>query len=251
MSMPRMPDAIVLSGGAGTRLRSVIGDMPKGMASVAGRPFLDLLLRQLRRNGVGRVILAVGYRADVIRSHFAGHTVGAELVYSEELSPLGTGGAIRNALRLVRSDVALVLNGDSYTDMDLPRLIAFHRESGADVTVVVVPTNDREDCGWVELEENQRVVGFTEKGSPAGARFSSAGVYVISRDMLDQIPPQTPLSVEQDVFPLWIGQGKSISAYIHHGSCVDIGTPERYLSAQALLAGAEVSRGAAGWENWG
>ena len=114
-----MPDAIVLCGGAGLRLRSVIGDAPKGMAAVAGRPFLELLLRQLRRHGFERVILAVGYQRDMIYSHFGESAFGLRLAYSVESSPLGTGGAVRNAADLVESESVLIMNGDSYTDADL------------------------------------------------------------------------------------------------------------------------------------
>src|SRR5262245_4985053 len=113
--MPSTPDAILLCGGAGLRLRSVIGNAPKGMADVAGRPFLELLLRQLRRHGFERAILAVGYQKHVIHSHFGGRAFGLHLAYSAESHPLGTGGALRNAAQLVRSESALIMNGDSYT----------------------------------------------------------------------------------------------------------------------------------------
>ena len=122
--MPSTPDAILLCGGAGLRLRSVIGDAPKGMASVAGRPFLELLLRQLRRHGFERAILAVGYRKDVIQSHFGERAFGLHLAYSVESSPLGTGGALRNAADLIESDSVLIMNGDSYTDADLSEFVA-------------------------------------------------------------------------------------------------------------------------------
>src|SRR6185312_11301036 len=115
--MLNAPDVIILCGGAGTRLRSVT-EGPKAMASVAGRPFLELLLRQLRRWGFERVVLAVGYQHEAIRSHFGAKAVGLDLLYSSELIPLGTGGALRNAAELVASDPAIVLNGDSSTDAD-------------------------------------------------------------------------------------------------------------------------------------
>src|SRR5271169_1384583 len=114
--MPDSPDAILLCGGAGLRLRSVIGNSPKGMADVAGRPFLELLLRQLGRHGFERAILAVGYQKDVIHSHFGEQAFGLHLAYSIETCPLGTGGALRNAADMIESDNVLVMNGDSYTD---------------------------------------------------------------------------------------------------------------------------------------
>src|ERR1700753_566763 len=124
--MRKAPDAIVLCGGAGTRLRSVIGDSAKGMAEVGGRPFLELLLRQLRRHGFQRAILAVGYQKDAIRMFFGDRVDDLELVYSEESSPLGTGGALRNAADLIESEGVLVSNGDSYADVDLTAFTKQH-----------------------------------------------------------------------------------------------------------------------------
>src|SRR5437667_8523550 len=109
-SMPSAVDAIVLCGGAGLRLRSVTGDAPKSLASIGGRPFLDILLNQLRRHGFQHVILAVGYQRDLIRSHFDNRAHGMPLEYSIESTPLGTGGALRNAVDLIKSDSVLIMN---------------------------------------------------------------------------------------------------------------------------------------------
>ena len=117
--MPDIPNAIILCGGAGLRLRSVIGEAPKGMAMVAGRPFLEILLLQLARYGFDRAILAVGYQRDVIQSYFGEIRFGLQLVYSPEPKALGTGGALRNAAGLLGTNNILVMNGDSYTDVDL------------------------------------------------------------------------------------------------------------------------------------
>ncbi len=132
--MPNAPDAIILCGGAGTRLRTVT-DGPKAMAIVGGRPFLELLLFQLRRHAIERVILAVGYQGDVIRSYFGENFFGLQLVYSSEVTPLGTGGALRNAAELVQSSSVLVLNGDSYTDADLSHFLLHHSNAMPDMSV--------------------------------------------------------------------------------------------------------------------
>ena len=121
--MPEIPDVVILSGGFGLRLRGMIGDVPKPMAPIAGRPFLELLLRQLKRQGFLRVILSVGYKQEVIREHFGDKAFGLELVYSIETSPLGTGGALREAVHRLRTETALIMNGDSYTDVDLSGLV--------------------------------------------------------------------------------------------------------------------------------
>jgi mannose-1-phosphate guanylyltransferase len=238
--MRNMPDALVLCGGAGTRLRSVTGDAPKGMASVGGRPFLELLLRQLRRNGVGRVILAVGYRAEVIREHFGDRIFGLDVVYSVESSPLGTGGALRNAVDLIQTDEVLVMNGDSYTDADLRGLVAEHRRVAAEASMVVVPTDGRGDVGSVAVDENGCLALFAEKESSSGIRYNNAGIYVLSLALLKKLAPGVQISLERDLFPQWIQQGKLMKAMVHSGGCMDIGTPERFGAAQDVLAQVEV-----------
>jgi len=234
-----MPDPILLCGGAGLRLRSITGDSPKAMASIAGRPFLELPLRQLRRHGFQRVTLAVGYGQDVIRSHFGEHAFGLEIRYSAESSPLGTGGALGNAAALVPTETSLVMNGDSYTDVDLHRLVLKHDETKADVSVVVVPADQRSDCGSVFLDSSGSLAEFTEKQGPQSAPYINAGVYVFSRAILDLVPAGIEVSLEKDLLPRWLQDGACIKAFVHSGTCVDIGTPDRYRLAQQLLADAE------------
>jgi NDP-sugar pyrophosphorylase family protein len=235
-----MPDAIVLCGGAGIRLRSVIGNAPKGMAEVAGRPFLELLLRQLHRHGFERAILAVGYQKDVIHSHFGKRAFGLHVAYSAESRPLGTGGALRNAADQVRSETVLIMNGDSYTDADLGTFVAGHREAGADASVVVVPADGRDDCGSVRMDAEGRLASFEEKLNQFHAHYVNAGIYMVPRQMLYEIPAGLEVSLERELFPRWLQQGRTIKGLICLGRCIDIGTPERYRSAQHVLANAEV-----------
>lgn len=236
--MPDMPDAIVLCGGAGLRLRDVT-DAPKSMATVAGRPFLEILLRQLGRNGVKRVILAVGYKSDVIQSHFKKQAFGVQIEYSHELVPLGTGGALRNGAALVESDIALVMNGDSYTDTDLKKFVIHHQESNADASVLVVPVDGRGDCGSLWLDRDNRLMAFEEKQNDRESRYMNAGIYILSREMLFDIASGSPISLEREMFPRWLAE-KNIQAFVGHGTCIDIGTPQRYLRAQSILQQAEL-----------
>lgn len=238
--MRRKPDAIVLCGGAGLRLRPITGGAPKGMAAVAGRPFLELLLRQLKRHGFERSILAVGYQADAIRSHFGERAAGLELAYSIESSPLGTAGALRNAADLIHSDTVLVMNGDSYTDADLITLVAFQSEAKADACVVLAPADGRGDCGSVLLDGDGNVTSFAEKRGLSGAAHLNAGIYMLSRQLLYEIPAGMQASLEQELLPRWLREGKCVKGFISQSRCVDIGTPERYQSAQDILANAEV-----------
>ena len=237
--MPNMPDAIVLCGGAGLRLRSVTGNDPKSMAAVAGRPFLEVLFKQLRRYGFQRVILAVGYQGDVIREHFGARPFDLQALYSNELSPLGTGGALRNAADLVESESALVMNGDSYTDADLFRFASAHGEANADVSVLAVPVDGRGDCGSLVIDTNGNVLQFGEKTALHSAQHLNAGIYMMSRQMLYDIPAGVQISLERELFPRWVGEARRVKAFVHSGKCVDIGTPERYQSAQQVLAEVE------------
>jgi NDP-sugar pyrophosphorylase family protein len=237
--MPSVADAIVLCGGAGTRLRSVTGDAPKSLATIGDRPFLDILISQLRRHGFKHVILAVGYQRDLIRSHFDNRSHDISLEYSIESMPLGTGGALRNAVDFVNTESVLVMNGDSYTDADLSRFAADHRESRADVTVLVVPTDGRVDCGLVSVDPDGRVLGFKEKQSATGMQYVNAGIYMVAKEILYEMAPNQRVSLEEELFPRLLAEGKDVRAFHHSGECIDIGTPERYLNAQESLASVE------------
>jgi NDP-sugar pyrophosphorylase family protein len=237
--MRKMIDAIVLCGGAGLRLRNITGDAPKAMTSIGGRPFLELLLKQLRRHGFERTILAVGYQKDVIRSHFGNRGFEMSLEYSEETDPLGTGGALRKAADLIESDCALIMNGDSYTDADLCGFVLDHLKAGADASLIVVPADERADCGLVSVDENRNVVRFQEKQHLSGSQYINAGIYLVARTLLCEAPAGLKISLEEELFPRWLAEGKSIRAFVVPGKCIDIGTPERYQSAQDLLASAE------------
>jgi NDP-sugar pyrophosphorylase family protein len=237
--MHNAADPIILCGGAGLRLKSVTGDAPKSLACIGKRPFLEILLGQLRRHGFDRVILAVGYQKQLIRSHFGDRTHGIEIRYSIESTALGTGGAVRNAMDLMETDTALILNGDSYTDADLRSFLTDYRVAGSDVSVLVVHTDDRTDCGLVAVDSAKKVLAFREKQSTSGKQYINAGIYLASKQILNKIPAGIQVSLEAELFPRWLREGRHIIAFHHLGECIDIGTPERYRSAQLTLANAE------------
>ena len=237
--MPNAADAIVLCGGAGLRLRSVTGNAPKSLANIGGRPFLEILLSQLRRHGFQRAILAVGFQNDLIRSHFGDRTRGLKLEYSVESEPLGTGGALRKAADHLESNDALIMNGDSYTDADLSRFAVDYDQAKVDVSMLVVPADGRVDCGLVSVDAAGRVLGFSEKQAAAGKQFVNAGIYMATKHILSAISPGVQVSLERELFPQWLAEGKHLRAFVHPGECIDIGTPERYQSAQVSLANAE------------
>jgi NDP-sugar pyrophosphorylase family protein len=232
-------DAVLLCGGAGLRLRSVLGNAPKGLADVAGRPFLELLLRQLRRHGFERVILAVGYQKDMIYSHFGEQACGLAVAYSIESSPLGTGGALRNAADLIESENVLIMNGDSYTAVDLGEFVVNHDEASADLSVVVVPADGRGDCGSILIDGSGKLTSFAEKQDAFRAPYVNAGIYTTSRQVLYEITSGLEVSLERELLPQWLRQGKYIKGFVCLARCIDIGTPERYRSAQDSLSSVE------------
>lgn len=179
-------EAIVLAGGFGRRLASRLDGVPKPMAPVAGRPFLEILLTQLRRTGCARVLLSVGHLHNVIQDYFGSAFNGMSIDYVIESVPLGTGGAIRLALAQAAEESVLVLNGDTFLSADYAAMLRFHAAEAATVTIAVVHQHDIARYGGVVIEGN-RVVGFDEKGR-SGPGWINGGAYVLSRYRLAARP---------------------------------------------------------------
>jgi len=225
--------AAILAGGLGTRLRSVVPDRPKVLAEVAGRPFVFHLLDQLAAVRVRQVVLCTGYLAHQVRDTL-GETYGPmNLLYSQEPSPLGTGGALRLALSLLESETVLVLNGDSFCRANLRAFSLVHRLRGAKVTLLLAEVTDTGRFGWVELDGEGRITGFREKGKANGSGWVNGGIYLIDRSLLQTIPPQQTVSLEQDLFPAWIGRG--FYGFRSEGRFIDIGIPESLAGAETFF----------------
>ena len=221
-----MKDAVILAGGMGTRLAPVIGGIPKVMAPVSGRPFLTYVLDQLRRQEIRHVCLAVGYQAEMIRDYFKdGSSFGMKLSYSCEERPLGTGGAIKKAAAQLAEEF-LVLNGDSYLEIDFHELIRFHRDRGAVLTMAVTESEEADRYGRVLLDEGSKIMGFREKEGRDRYGIINAGIYMINEHFLKAIPEDTHVSFERDVLPRGIHAGLyglKVKSFF-----VDIGTPSSY-----------------------
>lgn len=226
-------EAIVLAGGFGTRLASRLHGLPKPMAPIAGRPFLEVLFTQLRRSGCTRVLLSVGHQHTVIQGHFGASFNGLPLDYVIENVPLGTGGAIRLALAQAREESVLVLNGDTFLDADYAAMMRLHAVEDAAVTLAVVHRDDVSRYGSVTIE-GQRIVGFEEKGR-AGPGYISAGTYVLTRCLA--WPPALPekFSIELDFFVPEVARLRP-AAFTVDGYFLDIGIPEDYDRARTELA---------------
>jgi NDP-sugar pyrophosphorylase family protein len=234
--------AIILAGGLGTRLRPLVGDVAKPMAPVAGRPFMEYLLRQLRQAGFEQVLVCAGYRAGDIEAHFgSGERFGVQLAYSVEPEPLGTAGALRLAadrLAIDRrvDDRWLVLNGDSLLDISLVRLVDAHRRSGALLTMALVAVEEAGRYGRVELAEDGTVASFVEKNAVApGPGLINGGVYVMEPSVITGITAGEVKSLERDVLPGLVGRG--LHGVAHDAFFIDIGVPEDYQRAQQLVGG--------------
>lgn len=231
-------DAIVLVGGSGTRLRSVVSDVPKPLAPVGGRPFLDILLHQLNGFGTVRnVVLAVGYKAEQIINRYLGSkTYRFSVVFSAEDEPLGTGGAIKNALPLTSSAQVLILNGDSYVEFDLAKLHEAHQAHNAVATIVVAKVDNINRYGSVQIDmQTTHILQFKEKGSVQGEGWINAGCYMMDRSLLDPLEPGKPTSLELEILPSLVSGGK-VYAHTTTGAFIDIGTPESYAMADRVLA---------------
>ncbi len=226
-------EAIVLAGGLGTRLASRLHGLPKPMAPIAGRPFLEILLTQLRRSGCTRVLLSVGHQHTVIQDHFGAAFNGMAIDYVAESAPLGTGGAIRLALAQAREESVLVLNGDTFLDADYAAMLRFHAAEGAAVTLAVVHRDDVFRYGSVSIE-GQRAVGFEEKGK-SGPGWISAGTYVLQRNLAWPPALAEKFSIERDFFVPEVVRLRP-AAYTVDGFFLDIGIPEDLDRAQTELA---------------
>lgn len=227
-------EAVVLCGGLGTRLASAVPDHPKALAPIAGRPFLEWQLSALSLLGIRRAVLATGHRADAIRRAIGdGSHVGLTIVHSAEPRPLGTGGALRYALEVVPAPLWLVVNGDSWCDIELQRLRAVHRRLAARVTMQLTTVLDRSRYGAVMCDRQGWVTSLAEK-SHRGPGTISAGAYLIARDVISALPAEQPLSLETDVLPSLVGNG--LAALTGAGRFVDIGTPESYRRASTIIA---------------
>jgi len=224
-------EVLVLCGGEGTRLRPVVGDRPKGLADIAGRAFLDILVDELLAQGFRRLVLCTGYRAEQIARHFSRRS-DAEFVFSAEPHPLGTGGAVRHALPLVRADTFAVVNGDSFCRVEYAELFRLHGRTGALASVVLTPATERTDVGFAELAADGRVVSFNEK--QARTPLVNAGIYVVARQLIERQPPGAAFSLERELLPQAIRAG-TCYGHVVPGPLVDIGTPERYSAAQVSL----------------
>jgi mannose-1-phosphate guanylyltransferase len=224
--------AVVLVGGEGTRLRPLTLSHPKPALRLVDRPFIRFMVDWLARHGVSEVVMACGFRAELLRAALGEGGGEASIRYVEEAEPLGTAGPVRLAHEEIGlGERFLVLNGDVLTDLDLTALMSAHERSGAKATLALYPVDDPSSYGLVMKADDGAVSAFIEKPDPADTVTNeiSAGAYVLERDVLELIPAGRGVSIEREVFPRLVGQG--LYGHRLEGYWMDIGTPERYLQA--------------------
>lgn len=220
-----MPDVLILAGGRGTRLP---GGLPKPLRPVNGRPFMAYIIDQVRFAGARRIVLALGHKAEAFRD-FAQRE---SLETSVESTPLGTGGALKAALPLLSGNPILVLNGDSYADADLESLASSHRRRHARATMLLAKVDDASRYGRVEIDAGKTVIAFSEK-TATGPGLINAGIYVLERAVVEEIPSDRPVSLERETFPSMIGRG--FFGEPGEFAFTDIGTPESYAASSTFF----------------
>lgn len=223
---------LILVGGLGTRLRKVVKNYPKPMAMISNNPFLEYIILQLKKYNLNDIILCTGYLKEKIENYFGnGNHLGVDIVYSKESKPLGTGGAIKFAEKLIRGDDFIVMNGDSFFDIDLNKLISYHFNKRALATMALVEVKETKRFGSVKIDKNGMVKSFIEKEQKTNSNLINGGIYVLSREIFKYITKDKLISLEKEVFPKLINSnrfyGVSFKNYF-----VDIGIPKAYKKLQ-------------------
>ena len=226
-------EAIILAGGTGTRLRSVITEIPKPMAPIGNKPFLAIILDKLNSHGVEHVILAVGYKHEVIQSYFGNQFKNITLDYAIEEEPLGTGGAVGLALNQLYRDAFLMMNGDTLFDVNFDKLCQFHFARKADLSMSLKPIRNQDRYGLVKVDESAQVIEFTEK-KYIDQGLINGGVYATSKSFINSLNLPQKYSWEKDML-----EKQSINSnffgYLSDSYFIDIGIPADYTRAQLEL----------------
>jgi NDP-sugar pyrophosphorylase family protein len=237
-------DVVILCGGKGKRLRTVIKDRPKVLAEINGQTFLDILIDYVTGFGFRRFIFCIGYKGDMIKRHFtidysrksAFRTIRANLryIFSEEKELLGTAGAIKKAQLLIKNNPFLVMNGDSICKLDLNRFINFHIEKRALFSMALCDVKNTASCGKVTLDNFGKVTSFSEKAkSNSENSLASAGIYLLDKAIFSEIPINKKCSIEHEIFPKLIN--RRFYGFKTEERLIDIGTPEGLKQANLFL----------------
>ncbi len=227
-------DVVILCGGMGSRLASVVDDCPKPMAQINNRPFLDILIEYFAKFGFARFILCAGHMSQVIQNYYKCKDSPLEFVISNEYIPLGTAGSVKNAEKFINTDPFLVTNGDSFCPVDLAEFYEFHSAKQSLLSMVAVESESTDDCGSVTVDDSQRIVSFEEKKQKNQKSCVNAGIYLFRKKILSLIPDEIKFSLEYDLFPGLANRDSY--AFLSGEKLIDIGTPQRYEQAKKYFA---------------
>lgn len=225
-------DAVILCGGLGTRLKPVVSDRPKVLAKIGDIAFLDVLLSSLAKYELKNILLCVGYLKEQIKAHFNSNY---NIKFSEENEPLGTGGALKKAKPLIKSNPFIVLNGDSICNINFREFYEFHINKKGILSMVLARTKKVQDFGSVMLDNSQRITSFKEKVTCTNECLVNAGIYLMQKEVFSYMPDEKYFSLEYDLFPRLIDD--KCYGFITESELIDIGTPERYEKAINLIGG--------------
>lgn len=219
----------ILAGGVGTRLTSLTKEKPKVLAQVSEHPFLEYLLHQLNRANFKKAILCTGYLSDQVEKTFGRTYKNLHIYYSSEQIPLGTAGSLRKALPLLNSETILVMNGDSFCAVNFNIFWQFHLRKNSNASIILTHVADTSRYGKVKIRSDDSIIEFQEKKRRSGAGLINAGIYMINKTFIAEIPEGKEISIEKDIFPKWIN--KRFYGYRCNNNFIDIGTPEDYAHA--------------------
>jgi NDP-sugar pyrophosphorylase family protein len=227
--------AIILAGGLGTRLRSVVSDKPKVLAQIGNRPFMTFLLDQLVAAKAKEVVLCTGYMADQIHEKLGNTYKSLKIIHSREPELLGTGGALRRALPHLNSDPVLIMNGDSFVDADLTAYVKWFFKQGRQASLLLVKVLNTDRYGKVLFAKDGRLSAFEEKGSDTGPGWINAGIYIMKKSLVTSMPAGIAFSLEREFFPRLLNKG--LYGFCSNGRFIDIGTPQSLRQAQEFFEG--------------
>lgn len=229
--------AVIIAGGFGTRLRPLSCTRPKHLIPLAGRPLLDWTLERLANSGIEEIVFAVNYMADAFSKRYGKSAFGMKTNYCQESEPLGTGGCVKNAERIIGHDEDfLLLNGDILSELDYIQLIAKHKENKGVATITLHRVKDPSRYGVVELTEKNRIKRFVEKPpkEKAPSNLINAGIYALSPEIFNYIPANKRVSIERVVFPA-LAENNELFGYKFNGFWIDIGEPYDFLKGNRIL----------------
>jgi mannose-1-phosphate guanylyltransferase/phosphomannomutase len=236
--------AVIIAGGLGTRLRPLTYNLPKPIVPLANRPFVVHQIEHLIKHGVDEIILNLHYLSSEIKKVLDdGKAWGIKIHYSLEESPLGTAGAVKNAEKYFDKGPMIIFNGDILTDINITKVVNYHREKQALVTLTLTEVDDPTPFGLVLTDKEGRVTKFIEKPAweMVTARTINAGIYVVNPEIFNEVPRDKEYSFERQLYPSLLERGAPIFGYLSDAYWIDIGNPQKYKEAHEAILRGEVA----------